>query len=436
MKEIRLENGGGTRHIAMNRQDTFNEVKNKIKDFYFCTTNRDKYTSLGSYDNYIVNLLDFKKDDLAITGRFETLEKYLKNNGLKPIQGPSFYLHLLEKPKFQTYNPIAFNTKEISPVIIELNNKDVLPSNSKERDTVYETNKTNSSVAKTRDLTPNLQTSSAQQPKTIVFNTKESAPAKKVIPAHQESITPIRTEQIEPLRLQKTQSAYVHSFSKTNRNDTAVNGDLTEIHNTFLLKNNKSNQPTNSSPQISPSNEHKKSIPNQDRTPPKRATIPQVASSQTVLKKPEPKANSLNKNTVPSLSDKKATKESSSDSDTDSSNSSTSSAVVRKKIVKRSNKEINNIKNGTNSTTPEKKQKITDQSEVILTKTIKSEPSDEAKNPDLELLLTPNSPSSESFHDNNFSLDNQTSKSSYFINTKPYKHELNNVSFKSILISI
>jgi len=70
--------------------------------------------------------------------------------------------------------------------------------------------------------------------------------------------------------------------------------------------------------------------------------------------------------------------------------------------------------------------KITDQSEVILTKTIKSEPSDEAKNPDLELLLTPNSPSSESFHDNNFSLDNQTSKSSYFINTKPYKHELNN----------
>ena len=317
-----------------------------------------------------------------------------------------------------------------------MNNKDVLPSNSKERATVYETNKTNSSVAKPRDLTPNLQTSSAQQPKTIVFNTKESAPAKKVISAHQESITPIRTEQIEPLRLQKTQSAYVHSFSKTNRNDTAVNGDLTEIHNTFLLKNNKSNQPTNSSPQISPSNEHKKSIPNQDRTPPKRATIPQVASSQTVLKKPEPKTNSLNKNTVPSLSDKKATKESSSDSDTDSSNSSTSSAVVRKKIVKRSNKEINNIKNGTNSTTPEKKQKITDQSEVILTKTIKSEPSDEAKNPDLELLLTPNSPSSESFHDNNFSLDNQTSKSSYFINTKPYKHELNNVSFKSILISI
>lgn len=108
MKEIRLENGGGCRHIVMNKKDSLDDVRTKIKDFYFYSTNpKERYSSLGSPDNYVAVLLDFKKDDLTPAGaHFESLEKYLKDNGLKPIQGPSFYLHLLEKPKFQTTNTV------------------------------------------------------------------------------------------------------------------------------------------------------------------------------------------------------------------------------------------------------------------------------------------------------------------------------------------
>ena len=108
-REIRLDDGGGLRHITMLKSDSIEDVKKKIKESYFCGESRE--ASFGSFESYVANFLDFKKDHLALD-RFESLEKYLRDYGLKPNQGSSFYLHLLDRPR--QIPPKAFNSAETS----------------------------------------------------------------------------------------------------------------------------------------------------------------------------------------------------------------------------------------------------------------------------------------------------------------------------------
>ncbi len=427
-KEVSLDNGGGMRHLLMFKSDSVEDVKKKIKDSYFGGESR--VASLGSFENYIATFLDFKKDYL-VSSQFESLEKYFRENGLRPNQGASFYLHLLDRPKLlPNFNPTNTSASSLRHDVDETF-KSIPEPQTNQSIHFFNKSNINRNLSKSNDI---IEISN-----TFLLQTKPSDTSTSI-----------------------NKNNFKHQAELVNKNDSfpgSKSNRNIRLNASMPLNTNKTNlshsaQPitTQSAVFSFKSNGSVTKVPSEKSL--QKSTLFTKKDTQLNLTKDINSANTTTNHN-------KEVSSSSSDSDTDSSVSSTSSTRVHKKTVKRSNKEINNIKNQISGFSQVKKKKTNEPSKAntnqLIEPSIKKEQSEDiqsiavqvqsVENYEKTLSVTPNVPTlhncnAQYYHSNlsqvNFiktvrssTSQNEYHKRKYYNNNRGYTNESNYVGFKS-----